>query len=246
MKIGIIGVGRVGATIAYTLGQHQLADTLLLCEAHPERLKAEVIDLSDGLYFSKTTVMAAQYEDLAEAKIVIFTCGIARALHETRDDLLEKNKALFETIVPAIAPHTPHATFIVVTNPVDQMAQITRDLVQGTPIRVLSSGTLLDAIRLSQFLDHYFGLPKGSCSIQVAGEHGDRQRPLWNTLSITGSLSPDVQQKYQNLVHSTQEQQQILDQVRYISSEIITGKGATFFGIANAVTRICQDIIASS
>jgi L-lactate dehydrogenase len=102
-KVGMVGVGMVGSTIAYTLAMSGLYKEMVLVDYVKEKAEGEAMDISHGLLYAyPMTIMAGDYKDLKDCGLVIVTAGLAQKPGETRLDLVKKNTELFKTMIPAI------------------------------------------------------------------------------------------------------------------------------------------------
>ena len=152
-KVAVIGCGFVGSTTAYSLMQSKLFTDMVLIDVDTNRAEGEALDISHGIpYYSPMNIYAGTYEDLSDASIVIITAGANQKPGETRLDLVQKNVAIFKTIVPRIMEQGFDGIFLVVSNPVDILTQVVMEL-SGLPReRVMGSGTVLDSARLKYTL----------------------------------------------------------------------------------------------
>lgn len=149
-KVAVIGCGFVGSTTAYSLMQSKLFTDMVLIDVDTNRAEGEALDISHGIpYYSPMNIYAGTYEDLSDASIIIITAGANQKPGETRLDLVQKNVAIFKTIVPRIMEQGFDGIFLVVSNPVDILTQVVMEL-SGLPReRVMGSGTVLDSARLN-------------------------------------------------------------------------------------------------
>ena len=119
-KITIIGSGRVGSTIAYSLTCRGLASEIVIIDINGERALGEALDIRQGLaYDSACQVYAGTYEDAKDSNIVVITSGIARKPGQSRLELINTNIAIQKSIIPEITKYAPDAVYIMVSNPVD-------------------------------------------------------------------------------------------------------------------------------
>src|SRR5688572_7276804 len=119
-KVAIIGAGRVGTTTAYALMLKNFVAEILLVDVMPERCKGELLDLSDVLPFSATSIVKeATPEQAAQADIIIITAGIAQKPGQSRQELYTINKKIMDNIFDFLKPLNSQAIIIVVSNPLD-------------------------------------------------------------------------------------------------------------------------------
>ena len=242
MQIGIIGAGQVGAATAFALMMRGIARKITLVDVNKERAIAEAIDISHAAPFAYANkVKAGEYEDLKGAGIVIITAGANQKPGETRVDLLERNIRIFSDIIPKVTAAAPDAILIVATNPVDIMTDVTLRLSGFPKERVIGSGTVLDTARFRTDLGYHLGISPKSIHANVLGEHGDSEVLCWS--NGDGGTIPLLKLAENMKKPITKEvKQKIDDDVRNAAYKIIEGKGATYYGIAGALCRICQAI----
>ncbi|OAY85015.1 L-lactate dehydrogenase A [Ananas comosus] len=126
IKISIVGAGNVGMAIAQTILTQDLADEIALVDAKPEKLRGEMLDLQHAAAFLPRVriVSGTDYAVTAGSDLAIVTAGARQLPGETRLDLLHRNVALFRTVVPPLAQHSPDALLLVVSNPVDVLTYV--------------------------------------------------------------------------------------------------------------------------
>ena len=237
-KIAIIGAGAVGATTAYALMLRNIAAEIILIDINKKRCEGEVLDLSDALSFSRASkIKKGTTKDTRGANIIIICAGAKQKPGQKREELLAINKKVVTSIIKDLKPINPHAIIIIVTNPVDVMtyfAQQVSDLPTG---QIFGTGTFLDTQRIRRLVAQTLHIADQSVHAYIIGEHGDTQFAAWSSASIAGRPITEFPQINKNM----------LDQFSLITrkkaNEIITCKGATFFGIATCVSAMCENII---
>ncbi len=246
MKVGIIGSGFVGATAAYAMVLQRVASDIVLVDINRERAEAEAADISHAVPFVHAVdVMAGEYEDLKGSSVVIITAGVSQKPGESRLQLLERNAAIFQQVVPSILDNAPDAILLVTTNPVDVMTHLTAKYAAeyGVPSsRVIGSGTTLDTARFRALLGEYLGVDPQHVHGYVIGEHGDSEVLTWSIVDIGGLPLPKFVD-YCNIPMDEAARQSIDSDVRNAAYQIIEGKGATYYGVGAALARIVDVIL---
>jgi L-lactate dehydrogenase len=187
-RIVVIGVGAVGSTTAYTLLLRERMDELVLIDANKEKAIGDALDMNHGLAFlGKAKVWAGDYEDCAEADIVIITAGVAQRPGESRVDLLKRNVAIFESITTEVLKYNKDGILLIATNPVDIMSYFTWKKSGWPSHRVIGSGTLLDTARFRYLIGDKLKIDPRSVHAHIIGEHGDSELPVWSHANIAGS-----------------------------------------------------------
>ena len=174
-------------------------------------------------------------------EIVIVTAGANQKPGETRIDLLGRNVKIFESIIPQIAKAAPDTTLIITSNPADIMTEVALKLSGFPKERVIGSGTVLDTARFRTLLGYHLGVSPQSIHANVIGEHGDSEVLVWSA-GDAGTVSLEKLAEEFGKPFTAEVKAQIDDCVRNAAYKIIDGKGATFYGIAGALCRICSAI----
>jgi L-lactate dehydrogenase len=246
MKIGIVGCGMVGSTSAYALLMSGVGREIVMVDVNRARAEAEANDIHHAVPFAHPlTVRAGEYADLAEARVVVIAGGVAQKPGETRLQLLQRNVEVFGQIVPSVLRVAPDAVLLVVTNPVDIMTHLAARFAAefGIPhARVFGSGTTLDTARFRGLLGRHFEVDPQHVHAYVIGEHGDSEVLVWSQATIAG-LSLDEFVNVRGTPLTADERREIDKNVRHAAYQIISGKGATYYGIGSAVARIVDVVL---
>ena len=245
MKVGIVGVGQVGATAAYAMTLRGIGSEIVLIDHNADLAVAQARDIVDATPFAyPVRVRAGEAADLAGARIVLLAAGASQKPGETRLDLLTRNAAIFAAIVPPVLAAAPDAVFLVATNPVDIMTQITTVLLarHGVPSeRVIGSGTILDTARFRALLGKHLGISPNSVHAQVLGEHGDSEVLHWSGASASSQPVADIARQMGRKLGEA-DRARIDTAVRRAADAIIRGKGGTWFGIGAGLARLARII----
>lgn len=242
-KVAIIGTGFVGSTCAFCLMESKLFSEMVLVDIDKNRAEGEALDISHGIpYYSRMNIYAGSYEDVGDAGIIILTAGANQKPGETRLDLVQKNVAIFKTIIPSIMDQGFKGIFLVVSNPVDILTQVVMALSGLPKERVMGSGTVLDSARLKYSLGLMLQVDPHHVHARIIGEHGDSELALWSSANVSGIAIDDFFH-LRGFTNPEAKRKQIEEQVRNSAYEIIQKKRATYFGIAPSVKQICTAII---
>ncbi len=246
MKIGIVGTGLVGSTIAFSVLMRKAATSIVMIDVNKKRAAAEAADISHAVPFTHpATVTSGDYDDLAGAGVVIVAAGVNQKPGESRLQLLGRNGDILRQIVPRIMQFAPEAMILVTTNPVDVMTHLTAEYAQEmgySSHRIIGTGTTLDTARFRSLLGNQLGVDPQHVHAYVIGEHGDSEVLTWSIVDI-GGLSLEDFIASRKIRFDADTRNSIDEQVRYAAYSIIEGKGATYYGIGAAVARIV-DVIA--
>ena len=246
MKIGIVGSGFVGATAAYALVMRGVGREIVLVDANRERASAEADDIAHAVPFANALeVNDGDYADLRGARVVILAAGANQKPDETRLQLLERNAKIFAQIIPQVLDNAPDARIVVATNPVDVMTHLAAHFAQqrGVPYaRVIGSGTTLDTARFRLLIARHVGIDAAHIHAYVVGEHGDSEVLTWAVTTVAGFPLEQFCAAHGILLNDA-IRADIDTRVRRAAYHIISGKGATYYGIGSALARITQAIL---
>lgn len=239
-KIVVIGAGNVGEAIAYTLMVRIQANDIVLVDINEKRAKGAALDIAHGTSFYKQVwVRQGGYEECADAQLIIVTAGIARKPGQTRLDLAKTNVSIVKGITENIMKYADNPLILVVSNPADIMTMAVRQ-VSGLPAeRVIGSGTSLDTARFRHILSEKLHVNVEDVNAYVLGEHGDSQVPIFSSANI-GGCPLEV---YADEVGVKLDYEEIAANTKNGGAEVIGLKGATFYGIAMAVSNIVETIM---
>ena len=248
-KVAIVGCGFVGSASAFALMQSGLFSEMVLIDVDHDRAEGEALDIAHGMAFgSPMNIYAGDYSDIDDAAITVITAGANQAPGETRLDLVNKNVAIFKSIIPQIVKHAPNAVYIIVANPVDILTYVFTK-VSGLPEKqVIGSGTILDTARLRARIAEYYNINQQNVHAYVFGEHGDTSFVPWSMATVSNIAIDKYSQSLTNtdfvepkLVHSEVE-----TYIRKSGGKIIERKGATFYAVAVSVCHICKCVFSGA
>jgi L-lactate dehydrogenase len=248
MKIGIVGAGRVGCACALAVMVRGSARNVVIVDRTRKRAKAVATDLLYGSPLCpKATVVDGDYDDLADAALVMITAGINEKAGGATDRndpqgrlrLLDTNAEIYRDIVPRIVRAAPSAVILVVTDPPDPLADVAR--ISAGHDRVLSTGTFLDSLRFRVHLAEHFEVDANQVEAQVVGEHGVSQVFLWSAARIAGVPISSLVRERGEILDSVREQ--VENSVRYANITIIEGNDASQFGIGIVTARIAEIVL---
>ena len=218
------------------------ANELILVDLNADLARAHAEDILHATPFSKPIrVAAGDYKMLRGANMVVLACGVGQKPGETRLQLLQRNVKVFQDVIPRVLEHTPETILLIVSNPVDIMTQVVTKISGLPPQRVIGSGTILDTARFRTLLAEYLDIAPHSVHAYVLGEHGDSEVLAWSTGKVGGvSVIEYAAQIGRSITEEIKAK--IDDGVRNAAYRIITGKGATYYGIGAGIARVARAI----
>ncbi len=236
-KIMIVGTGNVGASIAFALmNQRTAVNEIVLTDIIAKDAVGEAMDLRDALAVAPSYVKISNgtYRDAADCDVVVITAGAPQQPGETRMDLLKKNANVLKGMIEQIMASGFSGIFLVVSNPMDVLTDLTMRF-SGLPSeKVIGSGTVLDSARLRARIAGYLNVSPKSVHAYQVGEHGDTELTLWSSADVGGQ---NVSELLPNNILDD-----ISEFVKNEAYDIIEKKGATYYGIATCVVSILNCI----
>lgn len=235
-RIGIIGTGWVGTSVAFSTLLAGHARELWLHDQRLDVADGEALDLADGAaFYPRCTVKAVALEQMREADIVVLAAGRNGRPDESRLDLLRDNARIAAGIGRALSGFG--GIVLVVTNPVDVLTRVVAAAGNLPLERVIGTGTLLDTARLRERLAVRLGLSTQSIHAQVVGEHGDSSVMLWSGARVSGLALRDWPG------WQASEEALLGQQVRRAAYEVIRRKGATNHAIGLVAAELIGCIV---
>lgn len=237
-KVVLVGDGAVGSSFAFSLLQNVSATELVIVDIKKDHTEGDALDLEDVTPFAgPAKIHTGEYEDAADADIVVITAGIPRKPGESRLDLVNKNTKILDSIVQPVVKSGFDGCFVVSANPVDILTTITQRLSGFPKERVIGTGTSLDSARLQVALAHKLNVDVNEVNAYVFGEHGDSSFANYDEATVSGKPLSE----YSAL--SADSLAEIEESVKKKGGQIIGLKGATFYGVAMSLSKICKAIL---
>jgi len=213
-KIALVGAGQIGGTLALLAGQKNLGDVVLIdiVEGVPQGKALDLAQTAPVEGFDAVLAGTNNFADMKGADVVIVTAGVPRKPGMSRDDLIAINAKVIANVADNIKQHCPNAFVIVITNPLDVMVWVMREL-SGLPHnKVVGMAGVLDSSRFRTFLAWEFGVSVEDVTAFVLGGHGDTMVPLTRYSTVAGIPVPDLikmgwstQEKIDKIVQRTRD-----------------------------------------
>ena len=187
-KISIIGAGFVGATAAHWAAEKELGDVILVdvLEGIPQGKALDLFEAGPIEGFDVKVIGTNGYEETKDSDVVIITSGVPRKPGMSREDLLETNKKIIESVVAQVVERSPEAILIMVTNPLDAMTYLAFKRSGFPNHRVMGMAGILDTARFKAFIAMELGVSVEDIQALLLGGHGDEMVPLPRYTTISG------------------------------------------------------------
>ncbi|MEW4564633.1 NAD(P)-binding domain-containing protein [Bremerella sp. JC770] len=236
MKVSIVGAGKVGVTLAYSLVLKGLATELVLVSRNQERIRGEALDLQHAAALGpgRVRVRSGDLDATRGSKVVVL--ALAQPADQGGNSMdriasAKPNADLFQQVVPKISELSPDAILLVVTNPVDVLTYATLKLSGFDRHRVLGTGTLIDSARFRSLLSAHYEIHSDDIRAYVLGEHGESQFPVLSAVYAGGwymGKDPEVKRAFEKTLS--------------VAPEVFLSKGYTNFAVASAAAMVVQAI----
>ncbi len=238
-KITIVGSGNVGATAAHWMASKELGD-IVLVDIIPGVPQGKGLDLLEAMPIEKrdSFVLGTEdYKDTANSDIVVITAGIPRKPGMSRDDLLNTNYKIMQDVVGKVVTHSPNCILIIVSNPLDAMAQAAYKISGFSRNRVIGMAGVLDSARFRAFIALELGVSVENVTAFVLGGHGDTMVPLPRYSTVAGVPITELMDKstVERLVQRTRDGGAEI--VKYLKT------GSAYYAPSAAVTEMVEAIL---
>lgn len=243
-KVAIVGCGNVGAAAACQLVMGGICDELVLIDRNPDLAWAQAEDLGHALAVTGSYVKVSQgeYKACRDAAVVVLTASAPQVPGSSRLDQIHKTKDVMDQIIPSIMDSGFSGIFLVVSNPVDIMADYVQHLSGLPAARVIGTGTTLDSARLRYYLARQMKLDSHSVQAVCVGEHGNSQVALWSVASAGGKSISDILKDNRGRLDEDMLHE-VAKRARESGNQIMEKKGSTSFGIAAVITQIVKAVL---
>jgi malate dehydrogenase len=243
-KIGLIGAGMIGGTLAHLAGLKELGDVALvdIAEGIPQGKGLDLAESSPVEGFDCDFQGSNDYDVIEGADVIIVTAGIPRKPGMSRDDLIGINTGIINSVGENIKKHAPNAFVIVITNPLDVMVEVMQRATGFADSKVVGMAGVLDSARFRYFLADEFGVSVEDVSAFVLGGHGDSMVPLERYSTIAGIPLPDCVE----MGWTTQAKiDAIVDRTRKGGGEIVAllKTGSAYYAPASSAIAMAESYI---
>ena len=188
-KVGIIGAGNVGATLAFSLANKNICSEIILKDLRMNVVEAMALDISQAARAAKSSTkvsFASNAQEFSNCDVIVITAGIPRKPGMSRDDLLLTNAKIMTSVINEIAPFNKDAIYIIVSNPLDAMVYTALKATSLPRNRIIGMAGVLDSSRMAHFIQEKLTFTPNEIKAAVMGGHGDEMVPLANYSSVDG------------------------------------------------------------
>ena len=238
-KVTVVGAGNVGATTAQRIFDRGYADVVLvdIVDGLPQGKALDMLESGPILGSDARCIGTNTYEDTSGSDIVVVTSGIARKPGMSRDDLLLTNMKIVTSVVEKTSQYSPDSVHIIVTNPLDAMAQKALEITGFPPNRVVGMAGILDTSRYRTFLAAELNVSVDSVSAYVLGGHGDTMVPVVGSTNVAGTPITEL--------ITPNRLEEIVQRARDGGAEIVNylKTGSAFYAPSASIVQMAEAIL---
>jgi malate dehydrogenase len=243
-KIALVGAGQIGGTLALLAGLKELGDIVLfdVVDGVPQGKALDIAQASTVEGFDAVLKGGSDYSAIEGADVVIVTAGVPRKPGMSRDDLIGINTKVMQAVGAGIKQYAPNAFVICITNPLDAMVGVLREVSGLQPEKVVGMAGVLDSARFRYFLAEEFAVSVEDVTAFVLGGHGDTMVPLARYSTVAGIPLPDLVK----MGWTTQEKlDQIIQRTRDGGAEIVglLKTGSAFYAPASSAIAMAESYL---
>jgi malate dehydrogenase len=243
-KIALIGGGNIGGTLAHLAGLKELGDVVMfdIVDGLPQGKTLDLAESAPVEGFNASLSGSNKYTAIKGADVIIVTAGVARKPGMSRDDLLGINIKVMRQVGEGIKKYAPGAFVICITNPLDAMVWVLREITGLPAHRVVGMAGILDSARFRYFLAEEFGVSVRDVTAFVLGGHGDTMVPLARYSTVAGIPLPDLVK----MGWTTKERlDKIIQRTRDGGAEIVglLKTGSAFYAPASAAIQMAESYL---
>ncbi len=187
-KITVVGAGNVGATCAQVLAQRDYANVVLvdIKEGLPQGKALDINQMGAVLGYEPNVIGSNDYAPTADSDVVVITAGLPRSPGMSRDDLVQTNEKIVKDVTEKVVAHSPDTILIVVSNPLDAMCHVAKNVSGFPKERVFGQAGILDTARLQTFISWETEASIKDVSAVVLGGHGDQMVSVISATTVGG------------------------------------------------------------
>lgn len=238
-RIGVIGAGFVGMTVAQRVAERELGDVVLM-DIIPDMPKGKALDLCESgpvEGYDSRVVGTNSLDDVSSCDVVVITSGLPRKPGMTREDLIDKNAEIVRDVSSKVGKNNPNAIIVTVTNPLDIMTYLCWKVTGFPKQRIVGMAGVLDSARFSYFIAEKMNISMRDITAMVLGGHGDEMVPLPRYTTVSGIPITDLLPK--------ETIDQLVDRTRKGGAEIVNllKQGSAYYAPSAAVVAMVQSIL---
>jgi malate dehydrogenase len=247
-KIALIGGGQIGGVLTQLIAQKQLGDVVLfdIVEDLPQGKTLDIAEAARVDGYDVNITGTNNYKDISGSDLVIITAGLPRKPGMSRDDLLVTNAKIMKSVAEAVKANAPDAIVIIISNPLDAMVTLFKN-VSGFPAnRVMGQAGVLDSSRFSSFIAWELGVSVKDINALVLGGHGDTMVPIIRYANVNGiPVTELLERKYKDKAKAAEVMKAMVERTKMAGGEVVKllKTGSAFYSPASSAIQMAQSVL---
>ncbi len=247
-KIALIGGGQIGGVLAQLIALKQLGDVVMydIVEDLPQGKALDIAEAARVDGFDSKVTGTNNYKDIAGADLVIVTAGLPRKPGMSRDDLLTTNAKIIKIVAEAVKENAPDAIVIIISNPLDAMVTLFKNVTGFPANRVVGQAGVLDSSRFATFIAWELGVSVKDVNALVLGGHGDTMVPIVRYANVNGiPVTELLEKKYKDKTKAAEVMKTMVERTKMAGGEVVKllKTGSAFYSPASSAIQMAESII---
>ena len=247
-KISLIGGGQIGGVLTQLIATKRLGDVVLfdIVEDMPQGKTLDIGEAARIDGFDVSVTGTNDYKDINNSDLIIITAGLPRKPGMSRDDLLTTNAKIMRSVAEAVKEHAPNAVVIIISNPLDAMVTLFKNVTGFPANRVLGQAGVLDSSRFATFIAWELGVSAKDVNAMVLGGHGDSMVPLVRYANVNGIPAMELlERKYKDAAKAKEVMDAMVQRTKMAGGEVVKllKTGSAFYSPASAATAMAEAIL---
>ncbi len=247
-KISLIGGGQIGGVLTQLIASKRLGDVVLfdIVEDMPQGKTLDIAEAARIDGFDVSVTGTNDYKDINNSDLIIITAGLPRKPGMSRDDLLTTNSKIMRSVAEAVKQHAPNAVVIIISNPLDAMVTLFKNVTGFPANRVLGQAGVLDSSRFATFIAWELGVSAKDVNAMVLGGHGDTMVPLVRYANVNGIPALELlERKYKDAAKAKEVMDAMVQRTKMAGGEVVKllKTGSAFYSPASAATAMAEAIL---
>ena len=247
-KISLIGGGQIGGVLTQLIASKRLGDVVLfdIVEDMPQGKTLDIGEAARIDGFDVSVTGTNDYKDINNSDLIIITAGLPRKPGMSRDDLLTTNAKIMRSVAEAVKEHAPNAVVIIISNPLDAMVTLFKNVTGFPANRVLGQAGVLDSSRFATFIAWELGVSAKDVNAMVLGGHGDSMVPLVRYANVNGIPAMELlERKYKDAAKAKEVMDAMVQRTKMAGGEVVKllKTGSAFYSPASAATAMAEAIL---
>ncbi|HHC5246317.1 lactate/malate family dehydrogenase [Staphylococcus aureus] len=244
MKLGLIGIGKVGSQILNDIQYLNLFSDIVIIDENTELVRGEILDYRHAQGLKNTSninIKSGSYSDLKDVDVIVITASAPMSIDmPDRTALTKDNISIVKDIMENIIKFQKEALIIFVTNPVDAMNYIAVQTSDYPKEKIIGTGTLLESARFKTLIADHYDIDPKSVEAFVIGEHGKHAVPIWSKVRISGMNIEEFEKLSGKVKIDTES---ISNQIDKVSFDVLKGKGWTNVAISKTTVELIKSLV---